>query len=58
MEYNWRYRSTLMRVFNGNTDTVTRSVVNGETTLNKHNVFNRLFVIDVSSDEIEFLVFA
>ena len=58
MEYNWRYRSTLMGVFNGNTDTVTRSVVNGETTLNKHNVFNRLFVIDVSSDEIEVPVFA
>ena len=58
MEYNWRYRSTLMRVFNGNTDTVARSVVNGETTLNKHNAFNRLFVIDVSSDEIEVPVFA
>ena len=58
MEYNWRYRSTLMGVFNGNTDTVTRSVVNGETTLNKHNAFNRLFVIDVSSDEIEVPVFA
>ena len=58
MEYNWRYRSTLMRVFNGNTDTVTRSVVNGETTLNKHNAFNRLYVIDVSSDEIEVPVFA
>ena len=48
MEYNWRYRSTLMRVFNGNTDTVTRSVVNGETTLNKHNACNRVFVIDVA----------
>ena len=58
MEYNWRYTSTLMRVFNGNTDTVARSVVNGETTLNKHNAFNRLFVIDVSSDEIEVPVFA
>ena len=58
MEYNWRYRSTLMGVFNGNTDTVTCSVVNDETTLNNHNAFNRLFVIDVSSDEIEVPVFA
>ena len=58
MEYNWRYRSILMGVFNGNTDTVTRSVVNDETTLNNHNAFNRLFVIDVSSDEIEVPVFA
>ena len=58
MEYNWRYRSTLMGVFNGNADTVIRSVVNDETTLNNHNAFNRLFVIDVSSDEIEVPVFA
>ena len=58
MEYSWRYRSTLMEVFNGNTDIVIRSVVNDETTLNNHNAFNRLFVIDVSSDEIEVPVFA
>ena len=47
-----------MEVFNGNTDIVIRSVVNDETTLNNHNAFNRLFVIDVSSDEIEVPVFA
>ena len=58
MEYSWRYKTTLMGVFNGNADTVARSVVNGETTLNKHNAFNRLFVIDVSSDEIEVPAFA
>ena len=58
MEYSWRYRSTLMGVFHGNTDTVIDNVTNGETTLDNHNAFNRLFVIDVSSDEIEVPVFA
>ena len=58
MEYNWRYRITLMGVFNGNTDTVIHNVTNIETTLDNHNAFNRLFIIDVSSDEIEVPVFA
>ena len=58
MEYSWRYKVTLMGVFNGNTDTVIRNVTNNETTLDNHNAFNRLFVIDVSSDEIEVPVFA
>ena len=47
-----------MGVFNGNTDTVIHNVTNIETTLDNHNAFNRLFVIDVSSDEIEVPVFA
>lgn len=58
MEYSWRYKVTLMGVFNGNIDTVIRNVTNNETTLDNHNAFNRLFVIDVSSDEIEVPVFA
>lgn len=58
MEYSWRYKVTLMGVFIGNTDTVIRNVTNNETTLDNHNAFNRLFVIDVSSDEIEVPVFA
>ena len=58
MEYSWRYKVTLKGVFNGNTDTVIRNVTNNETTLDNHNAFNRLFVIDVSSDEIEVPVFA
>ena len=58
MEYSWRYKTTLMGVFNGNTDTVIHNVTNIETTLDNHNAFNRLFVIDVSSDEIEVPVFA
>ena len=33
-------------------------MANTETTLDNHNVFNRLFVIDVSSDEIEVPVFS
>ena len=47
-----------MIVFNGNTDRAINNVTNIETTLDNHNVFNRLFVIDVSSDEIEIPVFA
>ena len=58
MEYSWRYRETLMRVFCGNNDTTINNVTNIETTLDNHNAFNRLFVIDVSSDEIEVPVFA
>lgn len=58
MEYSCRYKVTLMGVFIGNTDTVIRNVTNNETTLDNHNAFNRLFVIDVSSDEIEVPVFA
>ena len=58
MEYSWRYRVTLMGVFCGNNDTTINNVTNIETTLDNHNAFNRLFVIDVSSDEIEVPVFA
>ena len=58
MEYSWRYRNALMRVFCGNNNTEVDDVTNKETTLDNHNVFNRLFVLDVSSDEIEVPVFA
>lgn len=58
MEYSWRYANTLARVFLGCNDLVVSDVSNTETTLDNHNVFNRLFVIDVSSDEIEVPVFA
>lgn len=58
MEYSWRYVNTLTRVFFGCDDTAVSDVSNTETTLDNHNAFNRLFVIDVSSDEIEVPVFA
>ena len=58
MEYSWRYRRTLMEVFQGNSDIAINDVTNTEITLDNHNAFNRLFVIDVSSDEIEVPVFA
>ena len=58
MEYSWRYENTLMGVFLGYDDTAVSDVTNTETTLDNHNAFNRLFVIDVSSDEIEVPVFA
>lgn len=58
MEYSWRYTNTLTRVFISCDSTSVGDVTNMETTLDKHNVFNRLFVIDVSSDEIEVPVFA
>lgn len=58
MEYSWRYENTLMRVFLGYNDTAVNDVTNTEITLDNHNAFNRLFVIDVSSDEIEVPVFA
>ena len=58
MEYNRRYTYTLTRVFFGCDSTSVANVTNMETTLDKHNAFNRLFVIDVSLDEIEVPVFA
>ena len=58
MEYSWRYTDTLTRVFINCDSTSVSDVTHMETTLDKHNVFNRLFVIDVSSDEIEVPVFA
>ena len=59
MEYNWRYRANLRNVFFSYDSIATASdVTNIETTLDNHNVFNRLFVIDMSSDEIEIPVFA
>lgn len=58
MEYSWRYKSALMGVFHGNSDVASTDVTNMETTLDNHNAFNKLFVIDVSSDEIEIPVFA
>ena len=48
MEYSWGYKRALMIVFNGNTDREINKVTNIETTLDNHNAFNRLFVIDVS----------
>lgn len=59
MEYSWRYENTLMEVFLEYDDnTVVGDVTNAETALDNHNAFNKLFVIDVSSDEIEVPVFA
>ena len=58
MEYSWRYTNTLTRVFLNCDSTSVSDVTYMETTLDKHNVFNKLFVIDVSSDEIEVPVFA
>ena len=58
MEYSWRYANTLTGVFLRNNDAIVGNVSNTETTLDNHNAFNRLFVIDVSSDEIEVPVFA
>ena len=58
MEYSQRYTYTLTRVFFGCDSTLVGNVTNMETTFDKHNVFNRLFIIDVSSDEIEVPLFA
>ena len=58
MKYSWRYTYTLTRVFLNCDSTSVNDVTYMETTLDKHNVFNKLFVIDVSSEEIEVPVFA
>lgn len=58
MEYSCRYENALMRVFLWYGSTAVHDVTNMETTLDNHNAFNKLFVIDVSSNEIEVPVFA
>lgn len=58
MEYSWRYAASLTRVFSQVDNTSVGEVNNGLITLSRHNAFNRLFVIDVSSDEIEVPTFA
>lgn len=58
MEYSWRYASTLEKVFSWIDDTSVGEVDNELITLGRHNAFNRLFVVDVSSDEIEVPTFA
>ena len=58
MEYSLRCISALTRVFLGCNDVTVLNMTSTETTLDNHNAFNRLFVIDVSSNEIEVPVFA
>lgn len=58
MEYSWRYENALMSVFTMAENAVVNDVTNLETTLDKHNAFNRMVVIDISSNEIEIPVFA
>lgn len=58
MEYSWRYKEALMGVFLRYDDLAVSDVTNTEITLDNHNAFNKLFVIDISSDEIEVPVFA
>lgn len=58
MEYSWRYRGAMMRAFLGYDGMIAGNVDSVETTLDNHNVFSKLFVIDVSSDEIEVPTFA
>ena len=58
MEFSWRYTDSLNRIFSSyeeaNIDDTARNVVS----LDQHNVFDRMFVVDVSSDEIEVPMFA
>ena len=58
MEYSWRYANSLIRVFSWIDNTSVGEVDNGLITLGRHNAFNRLFVIDISSNEIEVPTFA
>ena len=58
MEYNWRYSNALSGVFRNFGNIMSGDVRYRETTLDNHNAFNKLFVIDISSDEIEVPTFA
>lgn len=58
MEFSWRYTDSLNRIFSSygeaNIDDTARDVVS----LDQHNAFDRMFVVDISSDEIEVPMFA
>lgn len=58
MEYSCRYENILMGVFLWHDSAEINGVLNTEITLDNHNAFNKLFVIDVSSNEIEVPAFA
>lgn len=58
MRNDRRFRDIMTRVFSERGDLAVYNVNHTDTTLDNHNVFNKLFVIDVSSDEIEVPVFA
>lgn len=58
MEFSWRYASNLTRVFteigNSSINTSTHDIVS----IDKHNAFDKMFVVDISVDEIEVPMFA
>lgn len=58
MELSWRYRNNLNSVFSLIGSSEVNNATDGDISLNAHNVFNRLFVVDISSDEIEVPMFA
>lgn len=58
MEFNWRYKNTLSNVFVTADTAFSGDVYNIDSTLSNHNVFNKLFVVDTSSDEMEIPAFA
>lgn len=53
MEYTWRYRNSLNSVFTSRGECDTDSSLDYGLTFDEHNVFNRMLVVDVSSDEVE-----
>lgn len=53
MEYTWRYANSLNMVFTALGEYSFESTLDADVALDKHNVFNRMLVVDVSSDEIE-----
>lgn len=57
MEYSYRLTHALERAFT-NTSRVPRTISDNRILLEKNNVFSKMLVVDVSSDEIEVPVFA
>lgn len=53
MEYTWRYRNTLNNVFVLTGEYDRDSSLDYNLTFDEHNVFNRMLVVDVLSDEVE-----
>lgn len=58
MEFSGRYKLILSNVFTMNKQVNNDNVVEGDVTLDNHNAFNKMFVVDTSSDEVEVPMFA
>lgn len=57
MEFSWGYVNNLTRVFIAESNITVEDVNNSDVTLDRNNVFGKLFVVNIAPDEIEVPIF-